>query len=72
MLTKLEFIILFEKIIDGVKVSETKFNQIIEILQCQNLVPYDFKVDEELTQAQNILKIIQNNTIKFYETYLGQ
>ncbi|NFL43234.1 hypothetical protein FDB55_13265 [Clostridium botulinum] len=72
MLTKLEFIILFEKVIDGVKVSNEKFTQIIDILKCQNLVSLDYKFDNELTQAQNILKIIQNNSIKFYELYLGQ
>ncbi|NFA44548.1 hypothetical protein EXM65_18840 [Clostridium botulinum] len=72
MLTKLEFIILFEKVIDGITVSDKKFTQIIDILKCQNLVPFDYKLDDELTQAQNILKIIQNHSIKFYELYLGQ
>ncbi|NFG27724.1 hypothetical protein FC777_11420 [Clostridium botulinum] len=72
MLTKLEFMILFEKIIDGVKVSDEKFAQIIDILKCQNLVPFDYKFDDQLTQVQNILKIIQSNSIKFYELYLGQ
>ncbi|MBY6918183.1 hypothetical protein [Clostridium botulinum] len=72
MLTKIEFMILFEKIIDGVKVSDEKFAQIIDILKCQNLVPFDYKFDDQLTQVQNILKIIQSNSIKFYELYLGQ
>ncbi|NFA44517.1 hypothetical protein EXM65_18665 [Clostridium botulinum] len=72
MLTKLEFMILFEKIIDGVKVSDEKFAQIIDILKCQNLVPFNYKFDDQLTQVQNILKIIQSNSIKFYELYLGQ
>ncbi|WP_252222393.1 MULTISPECIES: hypothetical protein [unclassified Clostridium] len=72
MLTKLEFMILFEKIIDGIKVSDEKFAQIINIFKCQNLVSLDYKFDDELTQAQNILKIIQSNSIKFYELYLGQ
>ncbi|WP_252233787.1 hypothetical protein [Clostridium sp. ZS1] len=72
MLTKMEFIILFEKVIDGVKVSDEKFNKIIDMLKCQNLVPFNYELNKELTQAQNILKIIENNTIKFYEMYLGQ
>lgn len=72
MLTKTEFILLFNRIKSGETVSDEEFEGIINIFKMQRLVSYDYLIDTTLTQTQTILNIICQNSIKFYEIYLGQ
>jgi hypothetical protein len=72
MLIKIEFIMLFNKIMGGETVSDEDFNRILDMLRMQRLVAWDYMKDDTLSQAQNILNIICQNSVRFYETYLGQ
>ncbi|MBM7869286.1 hypothetical protein JOC70_000755 [Clostridium pascui] len=72
MLTKTEFIMLFTRLMSGETVSDEDFNKIIDILKMQRLVGWDYMKDDTLSQVQNLLNIICENSAHFYETYLGQ
>ncbi|EKQ52740.1 MULTISPECIES: hypothetical protein [unclassified Clostridium] len=72
MLTKTEFIMLFTKIIGGEAVLDADYNSVIDVLRMQRIVSWDYAQDNSLNQAQNLLNIICQNSIRFYETYLGE
>jgi hypothetical protein len=72
MITKTEFIILLNRLINDEILPDGEFNKIIELLTMQKIVKEDYVKDDNLSQTKNLLMILCQNSIRFYETYLGQ
>ena len=72
MLNKINFLLLISKIENGDSISDEDFDKIIQTLKIARLLDDGYVKDVNLTQTQNLLNVIKQNAVKYYEIYLGQ
>jgi hypothetical protein len=74
-MNKTDFIINYEKIVNGDILPDEDFTCILNILKDQRLVPYDYTYDlkdTSISQKDIILKGIEQSILVFYRIYLAQ
>lgn len=72
MLSKTDFLVLLSRIEKGETIPDEDFDKIIQTLQISRLVDWSYTKDSNLNQTQNLLNVIKQNAIRYYEIYLGQ
>ncbi|PRR77707.1 hypothetical protein CLLI_22710 [Clostridium liquoris] len=74
-MNKTDFILNYEKIINGSTISNENFICVLNILKNQRIIPYDYTYNSEdtsVSQKDVILKGIEQAVLVFYKIYLGQ
>lgn len=69
---KIKFVVSFNNIINDIVIPDEDFIEIIDILKTRGSINFNFVIDTNKSQQQNILNAIYEDILNFYRIYLGQ
>jgi hypothetical protein len=72
MLDRQQFIQVISKISQGETVTDDEFINVINLMKQQGMALHLFQPDPELSQRDNVFEAIEQKTLAYYESYLGQ